>query len=135
MGAAVESALAAVGVELEIIVIDDAPRDASAEIVRELLAGARRTRAQARRARATTQGSPPRATAGSWRRARRSCCCWTPTTCCCRTAPPPLYDALQGIPEAAFAYGFVARCGLEHEDLLGTEAWDPALFRPATTSP
>ena len=43
--------------------------------------------------------------------------------------PASLYDALQSDPEAAFAYGLLARFGLECEDLLGTEPWDPALFR------
>jgi GT2 family glycosyltransferase len=40
-----------------------------------------------------------------------------------------LLAALEADAEAAFAYGLVARSGLDEEDLLGTEPWDPGLFR------
>ena len=43
--------------------------------------------------------------------------------------PPALLRALDADVQAAFAYGFVARAGLEREDLLGTEPWDPRRFR------
>jgi GT2 family glycosyltransferase len=43
--------------------------------------------------------------------------------------PAALRDALQAEPDAAFAYGMLARFGQEREDLLGTSPWDPALFR------
>ena len=43
--------------------------------------------------------------------------------------PAALIAALEADPEAAFAYGMLARVGLEREDLLGTAPWDPALFR------
>jgi GT2 family glycosyltransferase len=43
--------------------------------------------------------------------------------------PAALLAALQDDQDAAFAYGLVARSGLEHEDLLGTAPWDAALFQ------
>jgi GT2 family glycosyltransferase len=43
--------------------------------------------------------------------------------------PAALHDALATDSDAAFAYGFLARFGLECEDLLGTSPWDPTLFR------
>ena len=43
--------------------------------------------------------------------------------------PAALCAALSADPDAAFAYGVLARVGLDCEDLLGTSPWDPALFR------
>ncbi len=49
--------------------------------------------------------------------------------------PAALHDALLADPDAAFAYGFVARSGHELESLLGTSPWDPGLFRQGNYIP
>jgi glycosyltransferase involved in cell wall biosynthesis len=49
--------------------------------------------------------------------------------------PAALMSALETDPEAAFAYGLIARYGFGPDELLGTSPWNPALFRDGNFVP
>ena len=128
VAAAVESALAAAGLELEVVVVDDRSPDSSAEIVRALLEAH-----PARMLKLVEHGDNEGLAAARNRGFREA---RSPLVLLLDAddlllphGPAALLAALQADTRAAFAYGFVARWGREHEDLLGTEPWDPALFR------
>jgi glycosyltransferase involved in cell wall biosynthesis len=128
VAAAVESALAALPGDSEIVVIDDASRDGSAEIVRALLAAHpdRRLKLVEHAANAGLAEARNR----GFRESRAPhVLLLDADDLVLPHGPAALLHALYEDDEAAFAYGFVARSGLDHEDLLGTEPWDPALFR------
>jgi GT2 family glycosyltransferase len=125
---AVQSALGAVGVDLEVVIVDDGSSDASATTVRELL------QAHPGRMIKLVELADNRGLAAA--RNRGFLEARAPLVLLLDAddellphAPVALVAALQADPEAAFAYGLVARSGLAEEDLLGTEAWDPLLFR------
>ena len=134
VAAAVESALAAEGVELEVVVVDDRSTDESAAIVRALLEAH-----DGRAVKLVVHG----ANAGlSAARNRGFLEARAPLVLLLDAddellphAPTALIAALEDDPAAAFAYGFLARSGLEREDLLGTAPWDPALFRAGNYVP
>jgi GT2 family glycosyltransferase len=138
VGEAVESALAAVDVPLEVIVVDDGSSDASVETLRGLM------EAHGERAIQLVELGDNAGLAVARNRGFEAA--RAPLVLLLDAddtvlphGPVALRDALRDDPEAAFAYGFVARSGLESEDLLGTSAWDPLLFRggnyvPVTSS-
>jgi GT2 family glycosyltransferase len=128
VAAAVESALSTVGVDVEVLVIDDCSVDGSAAVVHELLAQhpgqmlalvelADNVGLAAARNRGAAEARSPLVLL------------LDADDALLPHGPAALLAALEADQQAAFAYGFIARWGLEYEDLLGTEPWDPALFR------
>ena len=137
VGAAVESALDAVGVEIEVVVIDDRSTDESVTILRGLLE-AHDDRGLKLVECADNEGVSSARNRGFLEARAPLVLQLDADDAVLPHGPVALYDALQADPAAAFAYGFLARFGLEYEDLLGTPPWDPALFRlgnyvPATS--
>jgi GT2 family glycosyltransferase len=128
VSAAVESAISAVGVELEIVVVDDCSSDHSAAVVRSLLE-AHDERALKLVECADNAGLSEARNQGFLQARAALVLLLDADDALLPHGPAALRDALQAAPDAAFAYGILARIGLEHEDLLGTSAWDPALFR------
>ncbi len=125
---AIESALAAVGVDLEIVVVDDRSTDGSLDIVRRLLE-VHDGRALKLVERADNAGISDVRNQGLEEARAPLLLLLDADDALLPHGPASLYRALQSDPGAAFAYGLLARFGLECEDLLGTEPWDPLLFR------
>jgi GT2 family glycosyltransferase len=126
--AAVESALAAVAVDAEIVVIDDHSADGSADLVRALLE-ARPERSLKLVEQAANAGLAATRNRGFRETRAPLVLLLDADDELLPHGPAALLAALEADTEAAFAYGFTARFGPEYEDLLGTEPWDPALFR------
>lgn len=128
VAAAVESALAAVGVELEVVIIDDRSPDESAALVRDLLA--RHDERALKLVERVDNAGLSEARNHGFREARADLVLLLDADdALLPHGPAALREALEADREAAFAYGFLARFGLECEDLLGTSPWDPALFK------
>ena len=125
---AIESALAAVGVELEIVVVDDCSTDGSAALVRSILED-NDERPLKLIERADNIGLSGARNHGFGEARAPLVLLLDADDALLPHGPVALFQALQADPDAAFAYGLLARFGLECEDLLGTEPWDPALFR------
>ena len=123
---AVESALAAVGVELEVIVIDDCSPDASTGIVTELM------RKHDGRALKLVELADNAGVSAA--RNRGFLEARAPLILLLDADDLLLPHGLVALheelaPDAAFAYGLLARFGTDFEDFQGTEPWDPMLFR------
>ena len=128
VSAAVTSTLAAVGVELEIVVIDDGSPDASAAIVRDLML-ANDEKALKLVELVDNVGLSAARNRGFLEARAPLILLLDADDLLLPHGPAALREALDAAPEAAFSYGLLARFGPEFEDLLGTEPWDPALFR------
>jgi GT2 family glycosyltransferase len=128
ISSAVESALAAVGVELEIVVIDDRSPDASAGIVRDLMT-VHDEQALKLVELADNAGLSEARNRGFLESRAPLILLLDADDALLPHGPAALLAALEANPDAAFAYGMLARFGLECEDLLGTSPWDPKLFR------
>jgi GT2 family glycosyltransferase len=128
LGAAIASALAAVGVELEVVVVDDRSADGSAGLVRGLLE-THDARALKLVERADNVGLSGARNQGFGEARAPLVLLLDADDALLPHGPAALRDALAADPGAAFAYGALARIGRECEDLLGTSPWEPALFR------
>jgi hypothetical protein len=128
VASAVESALAAVGVEFEIVVIDDHSPDDSAAIVRDLMA-ANDGRALKLVKLADNVGLSEARNRGFLEARSSQILLLDADDALLPHGPATLHHVLEADPNAAFAYGLLARFGLECEDLMGTSPWDPELFR------
>ena len=134
VAAAVESALTAVAVELEVVVVDDHSADESAAIVRALLE-AHDERAVKLVVRGANEGLAAARNRGFLEARAPLVLLLDADDELLPHGPAALIAALHADPAAAFAYGYLARTGLEREDLLGTAPWDPSLFRAGNYVP
>ncbi len=128
LGTAVESALAATGVALEVVVVDDGSAEESVAAARNLLS-THDDRALKLVEHADNAGLSSARNRGFTEARAPLVLLLDADDELLPHGPLALFSALSGAPDAAFAYGMLARVGLEHQDLLGTEPWDPALFR------
>ncbi len=134
VAAAVESALAAVAVELEVVVVDDCSTDESAAVLRALLEG-HDGRALKLVVHGANEGLSAARNRGFLEARAPLVLLLDADDELLPHGPAALIAALEADPAAAFAYGFLARAGLEREDLLGTAPWDPSLFRAGNYVP
>jgi len=134
VAAAVESALAAVAVELEVVIVDDRSTDESAGIVRALLE-AHDNRAVKLVVHGANEGLAAARNRGFLEARAPLVLLLDADDELLPHGPAALIAALHADPAAAFAYGYLARTGLEREDLLGTAPWDPSLFRAGNYVP
>jgi GT2 family glycosyltransferase len=128
VGDALTGALAAVGVELEVVVIDDRSPDASAELVRSIME-TNDGRAIKLVERADNIGLAGARNHGFEQSRAPFVLTLDADDAVLPHGPRALLDALVSDAGAAVAYGLLARIGLECEDFLGTEPWDRELFR------
>ncbi len=124
VAAAVESALAAADVELEVVVVDDCSTDESAAVLRALLEG-HDGRALKLVVHGDNEGLSAARNRGFLEARAPLVLLLDADDELLPHGPAALHRALEADPEAAFAYGLLARVGLERQDLLGTAPWDP----------